>query len=125
LGILVFDVTSAPANFVAENSDLVSAFLKVTADANAMWNSGGGAAVSMLPAIAQDSGMSVEDTAATMATFVFPSVEDQLSAKWLGGGAQGFMKGVADVFVDASSIDSALDSYAGNVNTGPLAAAGN
>jgi taurine transport system substrate-binding protein len=125
LGILVFDVTSAPANFVAENSDLVSAFLKVTADANAMWNSGGSAAVSMLPAIAQDSGMSVEDTAATMATFVFPSVEDQLSEKWLGGGAQGFMKGVADVFVNAGSIDSALDSYSSNVNSGPLAAAGN
>jgi taurine transport system substrate-binding protein len=69
--------------------------------------------------------MSVEDTAATMATFVFPSVEDQLSEKWLGGGAQGFMKGVADVFVNAGSIDSALDSYSSNVNSGPLAAAGN
>ena len=37
LGILVFDVTSAPADFVAENGDLVAKFLKVTADANAMW----------------------------------------------------------------------------------------
>src|SRR6056300_832760 len=125
LGILVFDVTSAPANFVAENSDLVSAFLKVTADANAMWNKGGDSAAAMVPAIAKDSGMSEEDTVATMSTFVFPSVEDQLSEKWLGGGAQGFMKGVADVFVNAGSIDSALDNYAGNVNTGPLAAAGN
>lgn len=36
------------------------------------------------------------------------------------------MKGVADVFVAAGSIDSALGSYAGNVNTGPVkAAAGN
>ena len=59
----------------------------------------------------------------TMSTFVFPSIEDQLSAAWLGGNAQEFMKGVADVFVEAGSIDSALDSYEQAVNAGPLAAA--
>ena len=55
----------------------------------------------MLPVIAQDAGMTVEDTAATIDTFVFPTVEDQLNAKWLGGGAQTFMGGVANVFVEA------------------------
>jgi taurine transport system substrate-binding protein len=124
LGILVFDVTSAPASFVAENPDLVAKFLKVTADANAMWNAGGDAAAAMIPVIAQDAGMDETATAETMATFVFPSIEEQMSAKWLGGGAQEFMAGVAAVFVGAGSIPSALDSYAGNVNTGPLAAAG-
>lgn len=124
LGILVFDVTSAPASFVAENPDLVAKFLKVTADANAIWNAGGDAAAAMIPVIAQDAGMDETATAETMATFVFPSIEEQMSAKWLGGGAQEFMSGVAGVFVGAGSIPSALDSYAGNVNTGPLAAAG-
>jgi len=123
LGILVFDVTSAPANVVAENADLVAKFLKVTADANAMWNAGGDQAAAMIPVIAKDAGMDEASTAETMSTFVFPSVDEQMTAKWLGGGAQNFMKGVADVFVNAGSIDSALDSYVGNVNTGPLAAA--
>ncbi|MFZ5964051.1 ABC transporter substrate-binding protein [Thalassococcus sp. BH17M4-6] len=123
LGILVFDVTSGPAGWVAENSDLVAKFLKVTADANAMWADEANHA-EMLPVIAKDAGMSEEDTMATMSTFVFPTVEDQLSEKWLGGGAAEFMGGVAQVFVDAGSIDGALDSYADNVNTGPLAAAG-
>ncbi|MBS0126057.1 ABC transporter substrate-binding protein [Thetidibacter halocola] len=122
LGILVFDVTSGPAGWVAENSDVVAKFLKVTADANAMWADEANHAM-MLPVIAKDAGMDEEATAATMATFVFPTVEDQLGAKWLGGGAQDFMKGVADVFVAAGSIDKALDSYAENVNTGPLSAA--
>jgi hypothetical protein len=63
----------------------------------------------MLPVIAQDAGMSLEDTEATMATFVFPSVEEQMNEKWLGGGAQEFMKGVADVFVEAGSIDNTCD----------------
>lgn len=122
LGILVFDVTSAPASFVAENSDLAAAFLKVTAEANAMWNSGEHTD-EMLTVIAKDAGMDKETAAASLSTFVFPSIEEQLSEKWLGGGSQEFMKGVADVFVQAGSIDAALDSYENHVNTGPLSAA--
>ncbi|MEL6607715.1 MAG: ABC transporter substrate-binding protein [Pseudomonadota bacterium] len=119
LGILVFDVTSAPSAFVAENPEMVAKFLEVTADANAMWADGNPA--DMLAAIAKDAGMSEEDAAGSLSTFVFPTTEDQLSAKWLGGGAQEFMKGVADVFVAAGSIDAAKASYEDNVNTGPLA----
>lgn len=123
LGILVFDVTSGPAAFVAENPDVVAKFLKVTADANAMWNSGEHTD-EMLPVIAKDSGMDEDATRATIATFVFPGVDEQLNEKWLGGGAQEFMKGVADVFVEAGSIDSALDTYEDHVDTGPLKQAG-
>ncbi len=123
LGILVFDVTSVPASFAAENGDVLAKFLKVTAEANAMWNSGKHEA-KMLPVIAKDAGMSEDDTAATIATFTFPSVEEQLSAKWLDGGSQNFMLGVAEIFADAGSIDSAKASYEDNVNTAPLTAAG-
>ena len=122
LGILVFDVTSGPADFIAENPEVVAAFLKVTADANAMWADPANRD-EMLPVIAKDSGMDVEATAATIDTFVFPPASEQLTEKWLGGGAQEFMKGVADVFVEAGSIDAALDTYESNVNTGPLAQA--
>jgi taurine transport system substrate-binding protein len=122
LGILVFDVTSAPADFVAENSDMVAKFLAVTAEANAMWNSGENAE-EMLPVIAEDAGMDLEATRATIETFVFPSVDEQLSEKWLAGGAASFMDGVASVFLEAGSIDAARDSYASAVNIGPLQAA--
>ncbi|MBJ3762380.1 ABC transporter substrate-binding protein [Maribius pontilimi] len=122
LGILVFDVTSAPADFVAENPDMVAKFLKVTADANAMWNAGENKD-EMLEVIAQDAGMDMDATAETMATFVFPSVEEQLGPKWLGGGAAEFMDGVAQVFLDAGSIDSKRDSYADAVAVGPLESA--
>lgn len=121
LGILVFDVTSAPAGFVAENTDLVAKFLKVTADANAMWADESKRA-EMLPVIAKDSGMDEASAADSLATFTFPTAEEQLSAKWLGGGAQSFMKGVADVFVTAGSIPAALDNYDAQVNTAPLMA---
>lgn len=120
LGILVFDVTSVPASFAAEQPDLLAKFLKVTADMNTRWNNGD---MGMLADIAKDAGMDEQATKETMATFVFPSAADQLSAKWLGGGAQSFMKGVAGVFVGAGSIPSALDTYDGAVNTGPLSSA--
>lgn len=122
LGILVFDITSAPASFVAEEGELLTKFLKVTAAANAMWNAGKNRA-EMLKVIATDAGMDEKDAAASLATFVFPSVEEQLSYKWLGGGAQRFMLGVAKVFKDAGSIDKVRSSYRGAVNTGPLEAA--
>ena len=122
LGILVFDVTSAPAPFVAENPDLVAKFLSVTAKANDGWNSGA-MVEEMIPVISQDSGMDEAAVRDFMATFTFPGLEDQLGQKWLGGNAAEFMKGVAQVFVDAGSIPSALDDYSGAVNTGPLQAA--
>jgi taurine transport system substrate-binding protein len=119
LGILVFDATTAPTSYVAENGDMVAKFLNVTAEANAMWADEANHA-KMLSVIAKDAGMSEEDTASTLAGFTFPTKEEQLSDAWLGGTAQEFMKGVADVFVAAKSIDGAKASYADNVNTGPL-----
>lgn len=121
LGILVFDVTSTPAAFAAENEEMLSSFLKITADANAKWNASKDDA--MLAVIAKEAGMDLDAAKSAIATMKFPSAEEQLSEKWLGGNAQTFMKGVADVFVEAGSIDSALDTYANAVNAAPLAAA--
>lgn len=123
LGILVFDATTGPTGWVAENSDLVSKFLKVTADANAMWADEANHA-KMLPIIAKDAGMDEEATMQTISTFTFPTVDDQLGASWLGGTVATYMKGVADVFVEAKSIDSALGSYDSAVNTAPLTSVG-
>ncbi|MEM5474991.1 ABC transporter substrate-binding protein [Pacificibacter sp. AS14] len=120
LGILVFDVTTAPSDFVVENEDVVSKFLAVTAEANATWMADHPA--DMLSKIASEAGMDEDATSTSLSTFDFPSVEEQLSEKWLGGAAQEYMKGVADVFVEAGSIPSALESYDDTVSTGPLAA---
>ncbi|GAB5435304.1 taurine ABC transporter substrate-binding protein [Falsiruegeria mediterranea] len=119
LGILVFDATTAPTSYVAQEGDMVAKFLAVTAEANAMWADEANRA-KMLPVIAKDAGMSEDDAAATLSTFVFPTVEEQLSQAWLGGNAATFMKGVADVFVASGSIDAAKASYEDNVNAGPL-----
>lgn len=120
LGILVFDVTTAPTDFIVENEELVTKFLAVTAEANAEWKESQPA--DMLTKIAKESGMDEDATLASISTFGFPSVEEQLSDAWLGGNAATFMKGVADVFVEAGSIPSALDSYEDSIALGPLEA---
>ncbi len=122
LGIFVFDATTVSASFAEEEPELLSDFLAITARMNDMWNSGEHTE-EMLPVIAADAGMDEEAAAATLAGFVFPSAEEQLSETWLGGGTQAFLKEVADFFVATGNIDQARDSYDGAVNAGPLAAA--
>ncbi len=108
LGIQVFDVTSVPANFAAEQPELLTKFLKVTAEMNAKWKEN---PEGMLPVIAKDAGMDKDVAKATLAGFAFPSVEEQLSEQWLGGGTQTFLKEVGDFFVEQGSMPSARDSY--------------
>ncbi len=119
LGILVFDVTAVDAGFVAENPDLVAAFIGVTAEYNDMYNSGEGGE-EMLQVIATEGGMDLEAARASISTMTFPSMDEQMSAKWMDGGIATFMSGVADVFVEAGSIDAALPDYTNSVNAQPM-----
>ncbi|MEM5503164.1 ABC transporter substrate-binding protein [Ahrensia kielensis] len=122
LGILVFDATTGPADFIAEHGDLVAKFLAKKNEATRIYNSGE-ASDEMLQAMAKSSGMDFDAAMDALKAMSFPDAEAQLSEAWLGGAAAPFMKGVADVFVEVGSIDSALDDYAPAVNTGPLKAA--
>ena len=121
LGIQVFDATTVPTQWAEENAEMLSKFLKVTADMNAKFAGGGQA--EMLPAIAKEAGMDAGATEATMGGFSFPTVADQLGPQWLGGGTQQFLKEVADFFVEQGTIPAARDSYDGAVNASYLEAA--
>ncbi|MDD9910391.1 MAG: ABC transporter substrate-binding protein [Ahrensia sp.] len=120
LGIQVFDVTSVSSSYAAEHPEQLAKFLKVTADMNKMYTE---KADEMLPVIAKDAGMDEDAAKSTLAGFTFPTVEEQLSGKWLGGGSQTFLKEVADFFVSTGNIPESRDDYASAVNTEPLTAA--
>jgi len=121
LGIQVFDATTVSTQWASENADLLAKFLKVTADMNAKYAGGGSA--EMLPAIAKAAGMDQKATKETMAGFAFPTIKEQLSAKWLGGGTQKFLKEVGDFFVKQGTIPKARDSYDSAVDASYLKAA--
>lgn len=121
LGIQVFDATTVSARWAKENADLLAKFLKVTADMNAKFAAGGQA--EMLPAISKAAGMDPDATTKTMAGFSFPTVAEQLSGKWLGGGTQKFLKEVGDFFVEQGTIPKARASYDNAVDASYLRAA--
>ena len=83
LGILVFDVTTGPASYIAENGDVVAQFVKVTSDANAEWNANH--SEEMLAVIAQQSGMDIEATRSSMLALNFqPLTNNCQKHGWAG-----------------------------------------
>ncbi len=121
IGIHVFDATTVNAQWAQENPELLSHFLKLTADMNARFLSPQGS--DMLPDIAKAAGMSIEATSAALEKFVFPDIQTQLSYTWLGGNTQKFLKSVGDFFVSQGTIPKALDSYENTIDTSYLKAA--
>ena len=109
LGIQVFDATTVSRQWAQENPQLVEKFLKVTADMNKKFN--GPDKEKMLPVIAKASGMSIKAVKQTLQGFHFPTIQQQLSSKWLGGGTQQFLKQVADFFVQQGTIPKARKNY--------------
>lgn len=74
----------------------------------------------MLSVITKDSGMDETSAADAMSRMTFPTITEQLSQKWFGGGIQDYLAGVAKVYAGTGSIDLALDSYAPFINTQAL-----
>lgn len=115
----VFDVTSVPTAFAEENADVLAKFLAVTAKMNADYAAD---SAPMMDAIAKAAGMDAEGTAAVIGTFVFPSVETQLSAEWLGGGVTEFLANAA-AGLEAGGKIKALADYSAVVDSSYLESA--
>jgi taurine transport system substrate-binding protein len=108
VGISAFDVVSVTDGFAAEHPDLVKKFLEVTDAANAAFVANPDAAYET---VAGAAGMDLEATKAMMASFGFPSNEEQKGANWLGGGMQEAAKGVAEVMATSGNLEKPLDDY--------------
>jgi taurine transport system substrate-binding protein len=115
----VFDVTSIPTTFGEENPELLAKFLKVTADMNVKYTK---EADGMIGAIQKAAGMDLEGTKAVIKTFVFPTVEEQLSAEWMGGGVAEYLTSSAASLASDGKI-KALSDYNAVVNSSYLDAA--
>ncbi len=115
----VFDVTSIPTSFGEENPELLAKFLKITADMNDKYAADSGP---MMESIAKAAGMDMEGTTAVIGTFVFPTVAEQLSDEWMGGGVAAYLTESAAA-LEASGKIKALPDYNAVVNASYLDAA--
>jgi taurine transport system substrate-binding protein len=115
-----FDAWIVRKDFAEANPEVVTAFVKVTGAATdayladpAAWNADSDAAKK----IAELSGASAADVPALLKGYVFPSLKDQASAAFLGGGTQKAVAATAQFLVEQGRISEALPDYAGAVST--------
>lgn len=121
IGIFTYDIVAIPAAFGEQYPQVVTDFLKATAAFNDEWAAD---PATSNPIIAQAAGMEdVGDFLGGDVWFKFPSIDEQLSATWLGGGVATNMKEQLDTFLRLGEIDSVIDDFSQFVDTSYLEAA--
>lgn len=115
-----FDAWIVRKEYAEANPDVVEAFVKVTGDAYAAyladpeaWNAESAEAGK----IAKLSGANAADVPLLLKGYVFPSLEQQASADFLGGGTTEAIAATAAFLVEQGRISAALPDYSGAVTT--------
>ncbi len=115
-----FDAWIVRKDYAEANPDIVTAFVKTTADVYAdylsdpaAWNAESDAAKK----IAELSGANAADVPNLLNGYVFPSLEEQADAAFLGGGTTQAIAATAQFLVDQGRISEALSDYSPYVTT--------
>lgn len=118
-GKSTFDGMIANKKFARENPDFMVKFVKIlaTADDNyrqnrAAWN----ADSPMVKAVAKMTGAKADTVPASMALYSFPTLEEQASPRWLGGGAATALQSAAQFLKEQGTIQNVLPNYGQGVN---------
>lgn len=122
-GKSTFDGIVVSKKFAKENPDFVTAFVKAVAAADERyrrekdkWTVGS----PEIAAIAKITGGKAEDIPAGLALYGFPTIEEQISPKWLGGGKDGgaakALLFTAQFLKEQGRITEVLPDYAAFVN---------
>ena len=122
-GKCTFDGLIVSKKFAAENKDFMVAMVKAIAKADADYRANPKAWMGdkdKVAAVAKWSGGKPEDVAAAMALYGFPSLADQASPTWLGGGAGGgatkALTETAKFLKDEGRIQQVAPDYSKSVN---------
>ncbi len=57
-----------------------------------------------------------EQVGGVLALYDYPTLEQQISATWLGGGAASALRATSEFLTDQGKLDAVLDSYDGSSN---------
>jgi taurine transport system substrate-binding protein len=122
-GKATFDGYVVDKTFARQNPDFMTAFIKAMAKADDDYRKNQAAWTASSPqvqAVAKITGAKPEDVPAGMALYRFPTMEEQASEKWLGGGKDG---GAAKALAFTSAflkeqgrVEKVLPDYAATVN---------
>lgn len=117
-GRATFDGMVVSKAFSAANPDFMQALVTVLIDADERYRTDGGtwtADSEPVRKIAQLAGGNPEDVVSTLKLYRFPTVAEQLSSRWLGGGARGgaatALRLTAEFLRDQNKIQQVLADY--------------
>jgi len=123
-GACTFDGLIVTKKFAKENPEFMVALVKAISKADADYRGGAKAWTSdpaKVQAVAKWSGGKPEDVADSMALYGFPSLQEQASPTWLGGGANGAASKAlaqqANFLKDQGRLTSVAQDFSKNVTT--------
>ena len=118
-GKATFDAMVARKGFTDENPEFTGQWVQMVAAADAAYRAnpndyGPGSAKAM--AIAKAVSGQEEQVGGVLTLYDYPTLEEQVSATWLGGGVAKAIKATSEFLVDQGKLDKVLGSYDGSSN---------
>lgn len=118
-GKATFDAMVARSEFTKANPEFTCKFIKMVAAADADYRANPasyGPGTEKAKAIAKVVGGDDKQVGGVLALYDFPTLEQQVSATWLGGGAAKALAATSTFLAAQGKIDKVLPSYDGAVN---------
>ena len=114
-GKATFDAMVARKGFTEDNPKFMCQWIKMVAAQDADYRANPQAyapGTANAKAIAKAVGGQEEQVAGVLALYEFPTLEQQVSATWLGGGVQNALKAASQFLKEQGKLDAVLPSYA-------------
>ena len=118
-GKATFDAMVARSAFTKENPEFTCQWVKMVAEADADYRAnpndygpGTGNAMAIAKAVSGQE----DQVGGVLALYDYPTLEEQVSATWLGGGVATALEATSEFLKEQGKIDKVLDSYDGASN---------
>ncbi len=118
-GKATFDAMVARAAFTKENPEFACQWVKMVAEADADYRAnpnGYGPGTENAMAIAKAVSGQADQVGGVLALYDYPTLEEQVSGTWLGGGVAAALKATSEFLKEQGKIDKVLASYDGASN---------
>ena len=113
-GKATFDAMVARKGFTGENPEFTCQWVKMVSSADADYRANPGAygpGTGNAAAIAEAVSGNADQVGGVLALYDYPTLEEQVSAAWLGGGVQNALMSASEFLVSQGKLDSVLDDY--------------
>ncbi len=118
-GKATFDAMVARKGFTDENPEFTCQWIKMVAAADADYRANPndyGPGTEKAKAIAKAVSGQEDQVGGVLALYDYPTLEQQISATWLGGGVASAIRATSEFLTDQGKLDAVLDSYDGSSN---------